>query len=132
MCCCAIGCQNLYFSGCGRSFHHFADWASVSIDWHLLLLTYALNVTNTVVQSAFLDKLFGCLFSGYDVVTRKKYKSAGAHFQTHFFYNFLIFWCSSVFTCIWLYTVNRKKSWQYICHYNSGKTHSIFINFALL
>ena len=25
-----------------------------------------------------------------------------------------------------------KKTWQYICDHNSGKTHSIFIIFALL
>ena len=30
------------------------------------------------------------------------------------------------------YTVDRKKTWQYIWHYNSGKTRSIFIIFALV
>ena len=30
------------------------------------------------------------------------------------------------------YTVNRKKTWHYIWHHNSGKTRSIFIISALL
>ena len=31
-----------------------------------------------------------------------------------------------------IYTVSRKKTWQYIWHHNSGKTRSIFIISALL
>ena len=31
-----------------------------------------------------------------------------------------------------MYTVIHKKTWQYICDHNSGKTRLIFITFALL
>ena len=33
MCCCAIGCQNLYFSGCGRSFHQLPADPGVRQEW---------------------------------------------------------------------------------------------------
>jgi len=31
-----------------------------------------------------------------------------------------------------LYTLIHKKTWQYVCDHNSGKTLMIFIIFALL
>jgi len=38
----------------------------------------------------------------------------------------------SFWLTIYMYTVNHKKRWQYICDHNFGKSRSIFIIFALL
>ena len=39
---------------------------------------------------------------------------------------------SPIMKLLTIYTVSRKKTWQYICDHNSGKTNSIFIIFALM
>ena len=44
---------------------------------------------------------------------------------------YLYFLCDAV-CASGTYTVNRKKTWQYIWHHNSGQTRFIFIIFALL
>jgi len=47
-------------------------------------------------QHSTLNRLFGC-FPGMTSSLAKSKEIIGAHFQVLFFYNFLIFWRSSIF-----------------------------------
>ena len=52
-----------------------------------------------------------------------------AHYQFYHWCSRNLFSASCVSHCtLW----TEKKTWQYICDHNSGRTHSIFIIFALL
>ena len=76
MCSCAWFCLHCY-------------WDSIrvilSVFYYCNLSTYDQNVTTTAIglQST-LNRLFGCLFSWYDIITCKVNKSLGVHFQTLF------------------------------------------------